>query len=194
MEKVNKAVDTYTDTRLDNILVRIATDYEIPLQDLKQYTEIQLQDRKRCIGKLKNGKPCTHHTHKELDFCLKHKYQLNEEITHELEQCVAMNKNGQRCIRNAIQGKDVCGLHRFIGTVSKMNSSMDTCAYYDDDDDQNHIFCNHYAMKNIWFCKKHAHHQNVYVHQFKANNLNHYKERVHNNEIQPNAVIEEILK
>lgn len=200
MDKVNKAVVVYTEDKLDNVLMRISTDYEIPIHELKKYVDVPtIPERKRCIGKLKNGKPCNHHIYKDLEYCLKHKYQMCQEDSEGLHdeqikpiQCTAINKNGQRCIRISTMN-DVCGLHRFIGSASKMNSNMTKCAYYDDDDNQNHIFCNQYTMKNIWFCKNHSHHQNVYVHQYRAKNINHYKDRVQNNEIQENAVIEEIL-
>jgi len=193
MNNINHAVNVFTEQRVNDILSKISEEYEISMDELKTYIEKpQLDERERCAGILKNGKPCNHHTNKDSKYCLKHKYQHEQDSIQTLSQCTAINKNGQRCIRNATTSDDVCGLHRFIGSTSKTTSNH-TCVYYDEDEDQNHIFCNQFSMKNIWFCKKHAHLQNVYMHQYKAKNLNHYKERVNNNEIQPNAVIQELL-
>lgn len=178
---------------VNDVLTNISEHENIDMAVLEQYIEDVKEEKKRCKGILKNGTQCHHHTYKNLDVCLKHKYkEFQESNKSTVVRCEATNRNGTQCIRRATEDEPICGLHKFWVSSIHQKSTV-PCIYYDEDDGDIQI-CRQPAMKNIWFCKKHEHHQHVYMHMYKAKNANHYKSRVQNEEIAKNVIVERILK
>jgi hypothetical protein len=188
MYKVTKAMRKY----VHDVLTNISENENIDMEVLEQYIEESKEEKKRCKGMLKNGTQCHHHTYKNLDVCLKHKYnEYQESNKSKTVRCEATNRNGTRCIRNATADDPICGLHKFW--VSSPQKSASSCIYYEEEDDDIHI-CKQPVTKNIWFCKKHEHHQHVYMHMYKARSISEYKSKIQNGEIDKHVILERILK
>jgi hypothetical protein len=130
----------------------------------------------RCEGVMKNGVRCTCPSVQDSAFCRRHLAceETAPAVMSDRPRCIGMTHRKDQCLSDAIPGSEYCKLHKRKHENEERRS---LCAYYEEDEDGEPLFCSKNAVSGKWTCTKHSHLERNQVHLYRYPHLFAYKTR-----------------